>query len=262
MSTSDRSLAILKLFSLERPVWTAEEIAAALSVSLATAYRYLASLDEAGLVAAATVGRYGLGPAIIQLDRQIQLTDPLLRAARPVMTDLSKFAPDGSAILLCRPAADCVLCIHQVLTPGPQEPVSYERGRPMPLFFGATSKVILAHQSTRSIKALYERHASEIEQAGLGASLEALRSTLSVWRKSGYVVTHADIDPGRTGVAAPILNEDRTAIGSLSYVIPHSAEDRVVTRLSSLVVAGAREIEATLVNDGIPTAARPSSHAA
>ncbi|MBN3744358.1 MULTISPECIES: IclR family transcriptional regulator C-terminal domain-containing protein [Burkholderia] len=252
MSTSDRSLAVLKLFSIDKPVWTAEEISTALSVSLATSYRYLASLDEAGLVAAATVGHYGLGPAIVQLDRQIQLTDPLLKAARPVMADLSKFAPDGSAILLCRPAADCVLCIHQVLTTGPQEPVSYERGRPMPLFFGATSKVILANQPARGMKAIYAQHVRAIEQAGLGTSFAEFRDTLAAWRKSACMVTHSDVDPGRTGIAAPILNEARTAIGSLSYVVPHTTEERVVGRLATLVSAGAREIEGVLVNNGVP----------
>lgn len=262
MSTSDRSLAVLKLFSLERPVWTAEEIAAALSVSLATAYRYLGSLDEAGLVATARVGQYALGPAVIQLDRQIQMTDPLLMAARPVMADLSQYAPGGSAILLCRPAGDCVLCIDQVLTPGPQVPVSYERGRPMPLLYGATSKIILAHQSARAVKSLYDRHAGEIAKAGLGPTIEKFRTMLAAWRKAGFLVTHSDVDPGRTGIAAAILNEERVAIGSLSFVVSDAVEERLISRLASLVVAGAREIEATLVNSGLPVAARKSSSVA
>jgi DNA-binding IclR family transcriptional regulator len=262
MSTSDRSLAVLKLFSLERPVWTAEEIASALSVSLATAYRYIGSLDEAGLVAAARVGQYALGPAVIQLDRQIQMTDPLLTAARPVMADLSKYAPGGSAILLCRPAGDCVLCIDQVLSPGPQVPVSYERGRPMPLLYGATSKVILAHQPARAVRSLYDAHTAEIAKAGLGTTLEKFRSVLTAWRKAAFLVTHSDVDPGRTGIAAAILNEERVAIGSLSYVVSDTTEERVITRLANLVVAGAREIEATLVNSGLPVAAQQRNDAA
>jgi len=42
------------------------------------------------------------GPAIIQMDRQIQVSDPMLRAARGVMHTLIPRAGDGSALLLCR----------------------------------------------------------------------------------------------------------------------------------------------------------------
>ena len=38
---TDRALGVLKLFSLEKPVWTAEEAAAQLEVSISSAYRYL-----------------------------------------------------------------------------------------------------------------------------------------------------------------------------------------------------------------------------
>ena len=55
---------------------------------MSTAYRYVLALEEVGLVAASGGGYYILGPAILQLDRQIQLTDPLLLSARPVMNRL------------------------------------------------------------------------------------------------------------------------------------------------------------------------------
>ena len=58
-------------------------------------------------------GAYSLGPAIIQYDRQIQLTDPLLRVSKPVMTDLLRVAPRGSVVLLCRIFRETVLCVHQ-----------------------------------------------------------------------------------------------------------------------------------------------------
>ena len=57
-------------------------------------------------MAPAGAGRYVLGPAIIKLDRQIQLTDPMLQVARPVMDELIGYAPAGSVMLLCRAFAD------------------------------------------------------------------------------------------------------------------------------------------------------------
>lgn len=244
---TDRALGVLGLFSLEKPIWTADEVAVRLEVSISSAYRYLSNLMEIGLVATAGAGRYVLGPAIIQLDRQIQLTDPMLQLARPVMEELIGYAPAGSVMLLCRAFADSVLCVHQVLGPGPQSVISYERGRPMPMFRGATSRIILAYQQTRTLQAIYHKHADEIRAAGLGDDWATFRQALSQLRRAGHAVSHGQIDRGRVGLAAPVLNEDGRAIGSLSYVVSESAIDaRGITRLTHLLAAAANEINAAL----------------
>src|SRR3990172_9889093 len=151
-SSGDRLLAVLGLFTVDRSEWTVEAAAEELRVSATTAYRYFKRLTKAGLISPISGASYTLGPAIIQMDRQIQLCDPMLNAARGVMLDLIQYAAEGSIILLCRLFHDRVMCVHQVMGRGPQEPVSYERGRLMPLFRGATSKIILAHLPTRTLK--------------------------------------------------------------------------------------------------------------
>lgn len=242
MAGLDRTIGVLKLFTLDRPAWTVEEAASALQVSASSAYRYFAALTEAGLLTTITSGRYTLGPAIIQYDRQIQLTDPLLRVAKPVMADIMHFAPASSTVLLCRIFRETVLCVHEVAEADRQTRVSYERGRPMPLFRGATSKIILAHLPARDLRRLYETHRAEIGAAKLGDAWEAFRSNMARMRKAGHAVTHAEIDPERIGIAVPILDDHRRVLGSLSYVIPAS-EERTVARLASLAATGAREIE-------------------
>src|SRR5450830_2152330 len=137
---TDRSLSVLKLFTLDRPVWTAEAISKSLEVSISTAYRYVLALEDVGLVTTASAGRYILGPAIIQLDRQLQLTDPLLQTSREIMERIATFAPDVSVVLLSLALGDTVMCIHQVHAKGPQSIVSYQRCKTMPMFLGATSR--------------------------------------------------------------------------------------------------------------------------
>ena len=133
-SSGDRLLSVLGLFTVEQPQWTVDDAAKQLGVSGPTAYRYFKRLTGAGLISPVSGASYTLGPAIIQMDRQIQVSDPMLRAARGVMHTLIPRAGEGSALLLCRLFHDRVMCVHQVLGRGPQEPVSYERGRLMPLF--------------------------------------------------------------------------------------------------------------------------------
>jgi DNA-binding IclR family transcriptional regulator len=168
----------------------------------------------------------------------------MLRAARGVMNTLISRAGDGAALLLCRLFHDRVMCVHQVLGRGPQEPVSYERGRLMPLFRGATSKIILAHLPVRTLKSLFEQNSAEIAKAGLGASLEQFRASLAAIRRAGVVVTHGEIDPGRVGVGAPLFDRDRSILGSLSFALPAGrADSALVGRLTPMLIAGAREIE-------------------
>jgi DNA-binding IclR family transcriptional regulator len=255
MAGPDRALSALKLFTLEQPVWTVEQAAAALGVSASSAYRYVAALAEAGLLTAAASGRYTLGPAIIQYDRQIQIADPLLRAVRPIMTDLQRSAPRGSAVLVCRIFRETVLCVHQIAEPDRPTQVSYERGRPMPLFRGATSKVILANLAFRDLRRVYEANRSEVAAAGVGETWEAFRSAMAAMRKAGYAVTREEVDPGYMGVAAAIFGDAGRVLGSLSYVIP-IAEDRAAPGLATLVAAAARRVDAamrTMLDDPVST---------
>lgn len=247
MASPDRTISVLALFTLERPAWTVEEAAADLDVSESSAYRYFATLLDAGFLTTEQTGRYILGPAFLQYDRQIQLTDPLLRAARPVMNEMAAYAPDGTTIVLCRVFRESVLCVHEVLSRGPQPRVSYERGRPMPLFRGATSKIILAYLPARKLQRLYGAQAAEIRKAGLGDDWQAFRASLAELRRVGYSVTRHEVDAGRAGIAAPILDSSRKVLGSLSLIATESEVNETrVLRLASLVTGAAREIEGVL----------------
>ncbi len=243
-SSGDRLLSVLELFSDDQPTWTVEEAAQRLQTSVPTAYRYFKSLAKVGLISPGSRSGYTLGPAIIEMDRQIRLRDPLLGAGRPVMEDLIRYSPEGSAILLCSVFHDRVICIHQVVGLGPQVQVSYERGRPMPLFRGATAKIVLANLPPRTLKRMFELHTKEIKAAGLGHSWEVFKKTLGVIRRAGVSVTRGEVDPGRVGVAAPIFASDGSVLGSLSSVLPaYRADETLVGRIVPLTTAGAREIE-------------------
>jgi DNA-binding IclR family transcriptional regulator len=246
-SSGDRLLMALALFTIERPQWTVEDAAEQLGVSAKTAYRYFRQLTAAGLISPVAGAGYTLGPAIVQMERQIQATDPMLIAARSVMVDLIQHAVAGSTVILCRLFHDRVMCMHQVMGHGPQEPVSYERGRLMPLYRGATAKIILAHLPSRTLKSLFAHDAAEIAAAGLGHSFDEFRRALLKLRRDGICVAHGEVDPGRTGIGAPIFDRDGAVLGSLSLAVPSTrADDALIERLASLTATGARAVEQTM----------------
>ena len=242
MAATDRTIGVLKLFTLKKSAWTVEDAAVTLGVSASSAYRYFSKLTEAGFLVTVESGIYSLGPAIIQYDRQIQLTDPLLRVAKPVMAELTCMAPANSVVLLCRIFRETVLCVHQEIKANGQVRVSYERGRPMPLFKGATSKVILAHMSSRDLRHIFELRRAEIQAAHLGESWNEFRHAMNQLRKNGHDVTYSEVDSERIGIASPILGDQGRILGSLSFVIVAS-ETHNVSNLVHRVQMGAREIE-------------------
>jgi len=243
MTTSDRVLSVLGLFTLEHPEWTVEDAASELNLAISTAYRYFRSLTSAGLLVALATGRYVLGPAIIQYDRQIRLYDPLTKAAQPIMKRLTEQLPAHAVALLCRLFRSQVMCVHQESRERPDFAISYERGRPMPLFRGAASKIILAYMPLRSVKALYEEHANKFAQANLGRDWEEAKERLRALRTAGCSVTKGEIDPGMCGISVPILEGTGTVTGSLSTVIPaHQLEPDLLADVSTLLRKAAEEI--------------------
>lgn len=207
-----KMLSILDLFSEAQPVWSTTEILEALETSRSTGYRYIKTLHEAGLLDSVRNGHYTLGPRIIEMDLQIRTTDPLLLASHGVLEDLVDRI--GHSALLCTAFRDAVLCVGEARAP--QSPENrFSRGQRRPLFQGAVSKVILAHLPHHRLKAIYARQRSEIENAGLGSDWSTFRATLGEMKKAGYSLSFGDFNPGVYSVAAPILTDQKTSLGSV-----------------------------------------------
>jgi DNA-binding IclR family transcriptional regulator len=238
MSGADKLLAALGLFSDERSSWSVEDAAKQLKLGTSTTYRYFKSLADVGLIIAVAAGRYVLGPAITQLDRQNRLLDPLISVAKPLMQHLLKNLNADGVLLLCRLYKNQVMCVHQEARGSQTIAVSYERGKLMPLHRGAASKIVLAHLPARSVRRFYDENAANMAAVSLGKSWSDVKSSLRKIRSAGVVVIRAELDPGVVGVGVPLFHPDGTIIGSLGLVIPEanpSSEriDRAITLMKS-----------------------------
>jgi DNA-binding IclR family transcriptional regulator len=237
-TTSDRILSILALFSGERWKWTIEEVSTSLGVPTSTAYRYFKILTNAELITPQGGGAYSLGPAVCELDRAMRMHDPFINAARGEMERLAAENGD-SIVLLTRLYKDKVMCVHRegdaLIAQG------YERGRPMPLDRGAASKVILAHLSSRHLRAVPYRELGEGKQ-----SQEELRRELRAIQARGYSVTHAEIDEGKIGISVPVFRRHDQLEGSLSFVIGQGREAEV-ERLVAQLIRSRKAVEANLL---------------
>ena len=214
LSTVDRALGLLRLFTPDHSEWTVEAAARELGLSQSTAYQYVRSLVECGLLSTYGTGRYVVGPAIIELDRQTRRCDPLILAARSAMDTLAATLRGGDVVLLCRLYKLTVMCVDQRAPVSPRVAVSYERGLPMPLERGSASKVILAHLPPRVLRRFYSQTGGAD-----GPDWAEFRTPLRAIRKEGLCITRGELDPGRTGVSAPVFGAEDDIVGSIGLVL-------------------------------------------
>ena len=236
MAGLDRYTAVLRLFTQSQSEWTVQEMSEHLGVPQSTAYRTVRDLVAENFLETASEARYRLGSVFIEFDRLLRLTDPLLMAGERVLREVVAEADTPCVGLLCRLYNDTVMCIADATSPGANFRSSYERGRPMPLTQGATSKVILAHLPTRRLNRLLE-HWPEAANA-------TFRSELQTVRRRGISVSRGEIDANVVGISAPIFRKAPSLLASLSLVLPAAGVDDALTgKLALLTVEAARKIE-------------------
>jgi DNA-binding IclR family transcriptional regulator len=245
LATIDRALGILRLFAGDQSEWTVEAAVRELGLSQSTAYQYFRSLVEAGLLSTYKTGRYVVGPAVIELDRQTRLRDPLIQAAREEMDSLSaSLSGADDVVLLCRLYKLTVMCVDQRAPTAPRQVVSYERGRPMPLERGAASKVILAHLPPRVLRRYYDDTHAE----GAHPTWSEFKQPLRRIRKAGLCITHGELDPGRIGLSSAIFSSEGEVVGSIGLVLSEASPEPedISQEIQARVVAAGEHVTAML----------------
>ena len=246
MSGLDRYSLILHLFSEARPVWSVIEMAEASGAPQSTAYRTVHELVCQGFLEPAADARYRLGAAFLEFDRLIRKTDPYLAAGTLLLNDVIAQARVPCLALLARLYTDRVMCVADCANAG--APVSsYERGRPMPLTRGATSKVVLAHLPARRLAKVLETEAPLADDMALKAELRAIR-------KRGFCISRSEIDKDRVGIGAPIVVPEAGIVGSLSLVaFVKDLDEATERRLVLLTVSSASLLAESLLTTPQPT---------
>jgi DNA-binding IclR family transcriptional regulator len=137
------------------------------------------------------------------------------------------------------------MCVHQERDGGFAGALGYERGRPLPMFSGAASKIILGHLPRTMARALYAdpKGRIQIREGGLGTTCQEFREQLREMRRTGICVTGADFDPGCIGIAGPIFDRGQRVVGSITLVLEEQlATSRRTARARTLVHTAAVEI--------------------
>lgn len=234
MAGLKRFVGVLRLFGEAKSEWTVPAMAEALGLPASTVYRTVRELLAEGFLDPATEARYRLGAAFVEFDRLVRLTDPLARLGQAPLADLAAQAGIPAVALLARLYGDTVMCVAAAGAGAPSVRTSYERGRPMPLLAGATSKAILAQLPTRRLARLIARDQTP------AATVAELRATLAAIRKRGHSISRGEIDRGLVGLAVPLALPQLGLAASLSLVVEQARlDDDLEHRLVLLLVSSA-----------------------
>ncbi|MEM1375693.1 MAG: IclR family transcriptional regulator C-terminal domain-containing protein [Pseudomonadota bacterium] len=239
MSGFDRYDKVLRLFTAQKSTWTVAEISGELGTTSSTTYRTVRELVAAGLLESTVASSFRLGPAFLEYEQLMRVTDPLVRSGAVFLETLVEQLDVPCSSFLARLYGEKVMCVAEARTPNMTLQTSYRRGRPMPILRGATSKAILATLATRPRERLVHKLA-DIGPEGVAELFAELQSI----RKSRLSVTFGEVDTGAIGIAAPIENKPLGINASLSVVL--RAEDfsePVKARVFSLLSTNAKLIE-------------------
>lgn len=237
-------MSVMGLFSPERPEWTVEEACAVLGQSESTVYRHFRTLTAAGLIFSYWPGRYLLGPGIAYYDRQLRLSDPLLRVAGPALSELaSQFEGPGS-LFVSRLFRDHVMTMHEHrLGAGVPEGL-FARGRLAPLFGGAPALAILSFLEVRAVRVMFQRSGCDATE------WSEIKRVMRAIRTNRYAVAVGDPDPGITHLSVPLLQDDGGVVGSLSLATP-SGPNAATEKVAELLLASANDMASQIRGDAI-----------
>ena len=184
----DRAVALLSVFTPERPTVSMSEIARLTGLSRSTVHRLLAALAAHGMVQQAPHSTsYTLGPRLLGLADTARQHLTRERQAEPVMTWLRDESGEtvGLHVLDETPAR---LTLSQVESTQPLRRTYTDLGSPRPAHQGAPGKVLLAFAAEEVRQTVLSRRLASPDGTRVIRPQE-LRAELEEIRRQGYGIS-------------------------------------------------------------------------
>jgi len=231
----ERALDILMCFTKKDDLGLTE-IAAEIDLHKSTVHRLLNTLEEKGFVVRnASTEKYKLGLKIWELSAHLSHNDDPAVLLLPQMEQLrdrlgetvSLYLRDGTDRLRIQ-AVQSNQAIRRVAPVGAR----------LPLFVGASSKVLVAYADETVVQAV---QASPDWPASVdrGVYVEQLQEI----RQQGYAISYEEREPGASAVAAPIFDRNGKIAAALSLSGPVSRMNpQKLHEYGPILIEAAREM--------------------
>lgn len=212
LSTLERGLAVLNVFSAAKPQMALSDVAAASRLNPAVARRCLNTLVQLGYVA--KQGRmFLLRPKVLEFGDTFLSSANIEQAVVPYLQHLRDETGDSTSMAVR--AGDDVMYIAHVSTIRPIR-LSAHAGTRFPMHATSLGKVTLAFLPADELDAYLDRSDRQQFTPNTVAKLAPLKKELLRIRRAGFALARDELDYGLCSIAVPILYDGDQVIAAIN----------------------------------------------
>lgn len=229
-----RALAIFDAYDNEHLSLSLQEIAERIRMPKTTAFRLVNTLERAGFLIRMDNQQYCLSLKMARLGGLVRSTLSIRDIARPVMLQVNEQTKE--TITLNTVVGTDRMVLEVMDTPAPLMSMA-RPGQHMPLFLGASSRILLAYMEPEELEKVLKANAKapDFDRA-------AFDRELARFRRQGYALTRGQRVSGLTAIAVPIFDMEGRVRHCLALTGPSVRVDPRDQELADIMIAAGRDI--------------------
>ncbi len=223
----------------------ASELAQKLGINRTRVFRILKTLDSRGYVDYdPDTQTYRLGLKFLAIGDNVRERLDLRREAEPILLELAAQTGDSAHLLMLRGQRAVTIDRRQGEN---RLQVASPIGQSLPLYVGASPKILLAHLPEAERERIIQSMEFESFTENTITDADELRHCLETIRQQGYAVDEEDFERGVYAIGAPVRDDTGRVIAGITITSPetrYSSQRR--QELIVLVVEAAQKLSAKL----------------
>jgi DNA-binding IclR family transcriptional regulator len=213
LSSLEKAIRILNLFSIFRLSMDVNEISKELGFPKSTVYRLIKVLSKHELMEQDSESRgYRLGIRLFQMGNTVKYQRKVGDIARPLMEELRNITKE--TVLLAVIEGRKALVLREVEGTHSLR-ISFDEVRSLPLHAGASSKILLAYLPIEEQDRIIQEGLTRYTEHTITDPVE-LKRELARIRENDYAYSDQELDIAASAIAAPIRNFSGKVIAGLS----------------------------------------------
>jgi IclR family acetate operon transcriptional repressor len=230
MSTIEKALDMLDLFSDDRPALGLSEAARLLNRDKASVLRYLSALENKGFLQKDPLSKlYHLGPAVVRLALVREKTYPMNHAATNILQTLVDVTGETSHLTMREGDSLSEQVIVETNYKGTR--VYIDPAEPLPLHASASGLAVLAHVSEAERDRILTSNLARFTDHTVICA-DKLREETDAIRIRGYAISNGMFESDVFGVAAPIFDRTNSVCGAVAVATPVARFDEKASSLT------------------------------
>lgn len=207
---NEKVLQLLMQVAVNDEPVTAKQLSDQVGTPISSLYRHIKLLKEWNLIEESPSDKtLIIGPAALMLMRSYKNSQHDLDAVDLVLNRLQKQTGEMSAYMV--PVGYRALCVSRRESMQALR-CSYVQGQSQPLLRGASSRVMLAYMPAQRCEKILRYFGEQDKIVQWQQKLEQIRN-------QGYAVSTSEIDPGVSGISAPVMKGSKL-VGAVSVMAP------------------------------------------